>query len=405
MNYRFIQGWGHTTGVWAKESPLGLARGYGQSYGDSALNSVVRSPEINSTFVLDEVTGILTARSGASLGDILRKIIPLGWILPVIPGSSRVSIGGAIASDVHGKNHVSQGSFSEHVESLKLEIAGVIHTVLPREPLFRATCGGMGLTGTILEAAVRLKKLKRRGWSKKDTACGSLKELISKLEESQADFVNAWVDSSQLNRGVLTELHEANLSAASFLLPSAPLPWTCDVWNDLSLNLFNAAYFHFKKYVTASPVNLARELFPLEQRVGWNRLCGEQGIVQLHFVVPNALDLLAIFGRLSRNPLRPLLISLKKMGRANEQFLSFPMAGVAAALDFKNTPEARTLICELTDAILEFRGKVYLTKDSLLTESQFKKMYPDWSDFQRIRKEWGSAGLYTSQQSRRLGLD
>jgi FAD/FMN-containing dehydrogenase len=406
MKYSLIKSWGGHSRLLVEESCTGLARGNGQSYGDSSIHSEVRSLAVNNFFVLDESMGILKAQCGAMMGEILAALLPKGWILPVIPGSSLVTVGGAIASDVHGKNHFSHGTFSQHVASFKLQIAGDIHTVFPGDALFMATCGGMGLTGTILEASLRLKKLNSSGWSKKNTVYDSLEELVKELERSTASYTNAWIDGCHLNRGVLTEIEESQLPATKFSINPPAVPWCFDVWNELSQNLFNSAYYYQKKIIPdLFPVKLARELFPLERSLSWNNLCGEKGVLQIHFVVPLADQMLQVFRTLAAQPVHPLLISMKKFGPSNGYPLSFPMEGLAVALDFKNTSEARALIQKLTDDILDFKGRVYLTKDSLLTEDQFKRMYPDWEKFQQIRLEWGAREKYGSQQSRRLGLD
>jgi decaprenylphospho-beta-D-ribofuranose 2-oxidase len=406
MRLEWIKGWGNPNKELALAGRAGLARGNGQSYGDSALHTHVLKLQNNKGFYLNETTGVLVAQSGATLGEILAYLIPLGWTLPVVPGSSLVTIGGAVASDVHGKNHRSQGCFSEHLESLKIMIDDETLLVLPGSPLFQATCGGMGLTGVILEVRIKLMKMTQAGWIKRNACFERLEDLFQKLVDTKAPLVNGWVDSSRLSRGVISEVSQTEMAASRFTLPPAPIPWSFDVWSSQSQNLFNTLYFNAQKLHSGPRrVMLQDELFPLEKRLAWNNLCGDKGIVQLHFVVPEADNILQILHAISREKFRPLLISLKKFGPRNDQLLSFPMDGFGAAIDFKQTPEARNLVAWLIESIIQMKGRVYLTKDSLMTQKQFKRMYPEWEEFQQIRSLYGSLGKFSSRQSKRLGLD
>jgi decaprenylphospho-beta-D-ribofuranose 2-oxidase len=237
-----------------------------------------------------------------------------------------------------------------------------------------------------------------------------LEDLLGDLETRRKGHVNSWLDPISLKRSVTKVSVPTTVTAVPGTIVNRfmgqEIPWSVDLWGPQRWKMINWTYFQAQKlFAYPRRVSFSEVLFPLQQRLAWNHLSGDQGLMQLHFVVPDADSIEVILGQLRREAVRPLLVSLKKFGHCNHNYLSFPKEGFAAAIDFKNTSDARELVSRLLSILLELNGRVYLAKDSCLSESQFKAMYPRWEDLQRIRKELGTQGHIWSQLSRRLGLD
>jgi decaprenylphospho-beta-D-ribofuranose 2-oxidase len=404
-----------------RSGPPLIAHGMGRSYGDSALGPrVLQSDRLNLLLGFDPATGVLQCQAGVSLDELLRVFVPRGWFPWVTPGTKYVSVGGAIAADVHGKNHHSAGCFSESVESLDLMLAdGAVVTCSRGEhaELFRATCGGMGLTGIILRATLRLKPIRSARIVQTTYKARDLDELLERFEATRSlPYSVAWIDclsrGRALGRSVLDVgdfAPEGPLEAHAEPGLSVPLVPPVSPVNPLTNKAFNAfLYHHVLRRERRSLVHYESFFYPLDKILHWNRLYGKSGFTQHQCVIPAAagpkglrglLEAIAASGRGS------FLGVLKVMGEANANPLSFPLAGYTLALDYKLGPGLFAFLDELDARVLDLGGRVYLAKDVRLGEAAFKRMYPRWREFQELREKTGAKGRFASLQSRRLGLD
>lgn len=397
-----------------------IPRGLGRSYGDSSLNSIVlETSRLNHFIAFNHETGIISCQAGVSIREILNLVIPKGWFVPVTPGTGFVTLGGAIASDVHGKNHHIGGSFSQHVISFELlQGNGEKVTVTPfgMPDLFRATCGGMGLTGVILSATFQLIPIQSSFISQRTIRANSLEEVCELFEANAlSTYSVAWVDclakGKQMGRSLLM-LGEHSINGGLDLgsQPKKSLPSDMPNWflNPSSIKAFNFFYFH-KSIFSPQNIDLPYQpyFYPLDAINNWNRLYGKNGFIQYQFVVPKAVGvegLKRILDVISKSKKGSFLAVLKVFGKGNENYLSFPMEGYSLALDFKMEPGIIDLVKRLDSMVLEMGGRVYLAKDALMSEQMFKSTYPQWQIFEEVRAKYGAIGRFTSNQSRRLGL-
>lgn len=397
-----------------------IARGLGRSYGDSSLASkAVSTLHLNHFSAFDEVTGLLTCTSGMSLADILSVFVPKGWFLPVTPGTKYITIGGAIASDVHGKNHHIDGSFTDHVDSLK--IATVTGGVLEcsrnsHSELFHATCGGMGLTGVILEATFRLIPIESAYINETTIKAHNLREALALIDECQdARYSVAWIDclstGESLGRSLLMlGQHSAygKLDTGKTGRLSVPVDMPGFLLNQYSIQAFNALYYHrVRKNRSIRDAHYEPYFYPLDGIQQWNRLYGKKGFLQYQFVLPRAAGcegMTVILRKIAASKRGSFLAVLKAFGERNRNYLSFPIEGYTLALDFKRDPELFGLLDELDRVVLDYGGRLYLSKDARMSEEVFKKSYPEWEKFMDVRVAYGAEKLFNSMQSKRLGL-
>lgn len=403
---------GHKTGI--------TPRGLGRSYGDSALGPKVANTRYLDHFIsFDEITGLVTCQAGVSLDEVLRVFVPRGWFLPVTPGTKFITVGGAIACDVHGKNHHVEGTFADHVTHLKILVGdGQVLEASPSKnsDLFHATCGGMGLTGLILEASFLLKKISSSHIIETTYKCSNLDEVIARFEKTKdATYSVAWIDclatGNKLGRSLLMvgeHAAEGPLEAHRNKAISVPFDFPAFLMNKFTMSVFNWLYYNKalrKKHTRTIPYQPF--FYPLDVARDWNRLYGKPGFIQYQFVLPftsgveglrEVLNLIAESGKGS------MLAVLKIFGNENDNVLSFPTAGFTLALDFKVEDSVFPLLEKLDLAVLKYGGRLYLTKDSRMSELTFKKSYPRWEEFERTRAKYGVDGLFTSRQSQRLGL-
>lgn len=402
-----------------KSNEIVLPRGKGRSYGDSANSStVIESTYLDHFIKFDKLTGILTCEAGVSIREALQLIVPKGWFMPVTPGSSFVTIGGAIASDVHGKNHHLSGTFSEHLLSFDLMLGSGEITCVTKDnypDLFRATCGGMGLTGIILSARIQLKPIESSRIIQTTIKTNCLEEVCEQFEANYSSTYSvAWIDclakGKRFGRSLLIlgeHSQDGVLELKKQKSQNLPIDMPSSMLNHYSIKAFNALYYHrvFSKTKTEI-MSFEPYFYPLDAIGNWNRLYGKAGFVQYQFVLPKTIGV-----RGMRKILEVIVSSgigslavLKVFGRANENFLSFPAEGYTLALDFKMSEETVQLIKLLDSMVVEMGGRIYLTKDALMSEASFKKMYPQWDQFESIRAKYGAIGKFASSQSKRLGL-
>lgn len=397
----------------AKCTP-GVAHGLGRSYGDQALNPggyVWLMAGRDRLIAFDAASGVLICEAGVTLREIQRLFVPRGWALPVTPGTQLVTVGGAIANDVHGKNHHVMGSFGDHVVGLTLARTSgeTIECGRDIEPeWFAATIGGAGLTGVITTASLQLRPIPGALMDTESIPFASLAEFFALADRSEPEWEHtvAWIDCLSVaeGRGIFTRGNpaagNANRRSTSLQVPFvAPI----SLINPLSLRLFNSAYYSMKCWQAGrKKVHHEAFLYPLDGIAHWNRLYGPNGFYQYQSVVPRSAGLdatRAMLKVIACSGEGSFLAVLKTFGeRTAPGMLSFPMPGVTLALDFRNAGARTHRLFETLDAIVrEAGGRIYLAKDARMPRSLFEAGYPALSRFLAFR----DPGI-SSAMSRRL---
>ena len=398
--------------------------GNGRSYGDSALNDHMvqyDNPEISIEF--DQELGLVQVSAATQIGDLIDYILPFGWFPPVVPGTKFVTIGGAIAADIHGKNHHVDGCFSQHVISFDLMLPnGNIVRCSHQEnsDLFKATCGGMGLTGVILNATIKMIQVQSRFIEQISYKAQNIDELFSYFHRYDSNrYSVAWLDctskGNKLGRGVLITgefLKNGVLSGYNTDYHSRlNIPFFLPSWliNPFSLKIFNTLYYHLLGYNERKKivVELDKFFFPLDKLHNWNRLYGKNGFLQYQFVLPlknSKKGIKQILHKIASSGLGSPLAVLKLFGPQNDNYLSFPTKGYTLALDFKNQPSIFPLLDELDRIVLDLKGKIYLAKDARMTKEHFEYTYENLQTFSSLRQEYGMRKKLKSIQSQRLSL-
>jgi FAD/FMN-containing dehydrogenase len=396
--------------------PPAIVHGMGRSYGDGALGDHVLRPDRLDHFInADWDNGTIMAEAGVTLDDILKIGVPKGWFLPVTPGTKFVSIGGAIAADIHGKNHHQAGCFSEFVDEITLFIPdkGII-TCSPNHhtDLFHATCGGMGLTGMILSAKIRLKPIQSAYIRQTTIKARDLSQLIKLFEKhDHSPYTVAWIDCITGNgRGhFMMGDHIATGELTTHDDPKWTMPVDLPSWalNRFTVRAFNTLYYHRQiKRRKTTVVHYDPFFYPLDKIHHWNRLYGSPGFVQYQFVVPTDQTgfIQTVLDRFQASGCPSFLAVLKKLGPTNKNYLSFPMAGYTLALDLKPTDENLTILDELDDELIRAGGRVYLAKDARQSPATLRAGYPDLDKFQAVRKKYNLTDYFQSDLSRRLEI-
>lgn len=406
-------------GALAVAAPL-IARGLGRSYGDSALGArVLGTQHLDHFQAFDATTGLLRCEAGVTLDAILRTFVPRGWFLPVTPGTRFVTVGGAVASDVHGKNHHGDGTFSAHVRAIEILLGnGERVTASPTEhaDLFHATCGGMGLTGVILSVAVQLKPIVASDIIETTIKAPSLDAVLEAFDaHATTTYSVAWIDclarGMSLGRSLLM-LGEHATEGALAVQPAKALPVPIDMpaslLNHATVQAFNTLYYARARQARSTrSIPFEPFFYPLDAISGWNRLYGRPGFVQYQFVLPRTAGvsgLREVLEHIAQSGRGSFLAVLKVFGAANANLLSFPTEGYTLALDFKVEPAVFELLEVLDRIVLHHGGRLYLTKDARMSEATFKASYPRWPEFEAVRARWHAHGTFASAQSIRLGL-
>ncbi|WP_229665396.1 FAD-binding oxidoreductase [Paracoccus acridae] len=408
-----------------------IARGNGRAYGDAAigLRLTLGALGLDRMKGFDPQTGRLTVEAGVLLSDILASFVPRGFFPPVVPGTKQVTVGGMIASDVHGKNHHRDGSFGDHVERLTLVLpSGETVTCGPdiNPDLFRATVGGMGLTGVITEATFRMKPVET-GWIRQQTVVADdLAGALRALDDSDAaTYSVAWIDGlsrgARLGRSLIFVGEHATRQEVAAELPDAdPLPLApagrlgvpfdlpALTLNKASVAAFNEAYFRRGAQKSGKPflTHWNPYFFPLDGVDRWNRIYGRRGFLQHQCVVPPATAhaaLSEILDRITRSGKASFLAVLKKMG-AGGSLMSFPMPGYTLALDLRVTDDTFALLDEIDRIVVAAGGRLYLAKDARQSRQTFEAGYPNFGRFNDIRSALGARGHLASHLSSRLGI-
>jgi decaprenylphospho-beta-D-ribofuranose 2-oxidase len=401
-----------------------IARGAGRSYGDAALNAgghVVDLQALRFIGPIDPDTGLVTVGAGATIGALVARSVPLGWMLPVVPGTSHVTIGGAIASDVHGKNHRTRGSFAASVVCMGLVTGDGPRIVDPDlDPeLFWATTGGMGLTGIITAATLRLVPLPTPWFDTVTWKTSVLGETLRMLDRTEHEHAIAWIDPcapiDRIGRGVVTSGQQASGDVTG---PLARRPHSRQ--NDASswpavavMRPATARVTSFAMRMKSPPGPIERIahlddfLFPFDRLSGWNRLFGPRGLIQWQGVIPRGSEeaLLELLAAYRRHSAVSTMVSLKRFGQPNQGPLSFPIEGWTVAMDLPAASADLGPLLERLDAItVAAGGRVYLAKDSRLRPQTLQAMYPRLDEWRDARRRADPGGLMCSDLARRLWL-
>jgi decaprenylphospho-beta-D-ribofuranose 2-oxidase len=412
-----------------------IPRGLGRSYNNAAQSGgglVISTSKLNRIISLDPAAGTVVAEAGVSLEQLMVAGLPHGWFVPVSPGTRQVTVGGAIAADVHGKNHHLAGSFASHVSSFDILFPGgeqgTPHTVTPGgDPeLFWATAGGMGLTGFITRAVIQLKRVESSLVRVDTVKTGDIDETMAVLAEhdQKYGYTVAWTDDlatgKHLGRSVITSGDFAALSDLSGSQRADPLAFDPrarlaaprafppGLMNRHSIKLASAAWYAKAPRRREGELQTISQFFhPLDGIRNWNRVYGPGGFRQYQYVVP--FDAEAAVRRslemVSAHPAPSFVTVLKRFGQADPGLLSFPAPGWTLALDFPaRTPGLGPLLDRLDQLVIAGGGRVYLAKDSRVSPAALAQMYPRLAEFREFRAAVDPGGILASDLSRRLGL-
>lgn len=400
-----------------------IARGLGRCYGDSALSKlVIDTTKFNHFLEFDEKSGVLTCEAGVSLEEILETFIPKGWFLPVTPGTKFVTIGGAIASDVHGKNHHVSGSISSHIgffDLLKADGTVVGCSKNENGDLFDATFGGMGLTGVVLRASIKLIRIETSYIVQNTVKAKNLREIMD-LFESSVDYTYsvAWIDclakGNSLGRSILMrgehakadEVTGPKLKVENKKKLNIPFEFPSFVLNRFTVKAFNELYYGKAPKNKTDIVDYDTFFYPLDSMLNWNRIYGKRGFTQYQFVLPKEGSyegLEKILKAISQSGQGSFLAVLKLFGK-QDGMLNFPKEGYTLALDFPITDKLFPLLDKLDAIVKEFGGRLYLTKDVRMTKEMFESGYSRLPEFKIIKEMYDPNNRFSSLQSKRVGF-
>src|SRR5580704_4422944 len=411
-----------------------VARGLGRSYGDAAQNAggaVLDATWLDAIHQVDLASGVITVGAGVSLQTLMERLVPLGWFVPVTPGTRLVTVGGAIAADIHGKNHHVDGGFCSHVLEMTLVTPTGTAAVSPASDhdLFWATAGGMGLTGVITRATIQMTPVETSYLLVDTQRAPELDTVMDKMLTGDADYRYsvAWIDcqstGSRLGRSVLTRGDHARLEdlpdrlrlapdrARAFVprtLARVPITPPSGLLNPLTVGAFNEFWFRkAPRHQVAKPHHMTGFFHPLDGVSGWNRLYGGRGFLQYQFVVPDRHGEIVrrVIERLSALRLASFLAVLKRFGPGDPGPLSFPIAGWTLALDIPvGFDRLDVLLDELDQEVAAAGGRIYLAKDSRVSRAAFRAMYPRVDEWLAVRARVDPDGVLQSDLGRRLGL-
>lgn len=405
-----------------------VPRGLGRSYGDATLQpqGVIRTERLDHFISFDEQSGVVHLQAGVSLKDLMAFSIPRGFIPPVLPGTRHVTVAGAFACNVHGKNHFRDGDFAEHVRSIRLLTAdGNVLECSPSEhgDLFWATAGGMGMTGIIEEITIALKPIESTSLKTTSYRVNSIEDMVAAFEgyRDVSDYMVGWIDhmakDDDIGRGVFEAASHINVEEGGepcqkyvpakkrFSVPCFMPPF---ILNRYSMAIYNK--LRFKKYDIARKSEIAgfNDFFhPLDSIGNWYKLYGKRGFFQYQCLIPESPDVVdhlhSFLSMLHKHRMFSYLAVIK-YHREGKGMLTFPLRGYSIALDFPNTAHVRKLIPQINDWISEHGGRVYLAKDALLNAQQFHHMYNvKAQNWQTVLRDIDPNARFASLMSERLG--
>jgi len=411
----------------AAEKKDWIPRGNGRCYGDASLApTVITTTKLNRFISFDTLNGILDCESGVTLDQVLEVIVPKGWFLPVTPGTKLITIGGAVGSDVHGKNHHVDGSFSNHIVDMDVILPGgelIVCSPDAHADLFWATCGGMGLTGLISRVKFRLKKIETSYIRQKQIKAANLDEIIRLFEEyKDYTYSVAWIDCLKKGKGFgrsilmlgehaqLSDLTPAQqqqpLKVVNKTLFRFPMYLPSIFLNKLSIGIFN---FLFYRKNTRKEINNVVPyepfFYPLDVIDEWNKMYGRKGFVQYQFVLPlNQKEGLAnILHRITERGFASFLAVLKVFGK-QDTMIGFPMEGFTLALDIPIRNGLFEFLDEMDKLVLEYGGRIYLSKDARMKAHTFQQSYPRLQEFKQTIQKYNGQQVVHSLLSDRLQL-
>jgi FAD/FMN-containing dehydrogenase len=404
-----------------------IPRGNGRCYGDASLADVTISTlKYDNVLSFDTANGIFECQSGLMLDQVLEVIVPAGWFLPVTPGTKFITIGGAVASDVHGKNHHVDGSFSHHVEEMDVLTGSgerVTCSRMHNADLFEATCGGMGLTGVITRVKFRLKKIETSYIKQKQIKAENLEEVISLFEQyKNYTYSVAWIDclkrGKQFGRSILMLGEHAGMEDLSSKQKTNPLtvpgkkkitfPFNLPSWalNALTVKAFNFLFYtkNVKKEIN-NVVSYEPFFYPLDVVLHWNRMYGKKGFVQYQFVLPLEAKqgLIDILQSITEAGMGSFLTVLKVFGK-QDSIISFPKEGYTLAMDFAVRDGLMEFLDKLDEIVLKNGGRLYMSKDARMKPAALEMGYPKLEEFKSIIKKYNGQNKFCSLQSDRLLL-
>jgi FAD/FMN-containing dehydrogenase len=383
-----------------------LAYGKGRSYGDSCLahsDHILCMSDMDRIISFNQNTGVIHAQAGLSIDKLISIVLPRGWFIPVTPGTKYVTLGGAVANDIHGKNHHMVGTFGRYIKKIILYRSheGVIEcSSIYRPELFKATISGLGLTGIILSVEFRLEKIKSNAIDQRTESFASLDEYfeLSKLHDPKNEYAVAWIDciakGKNFGRGhYMTGKHskEGSLDVIEDRKLHVPFDIPFSLVNSSSLRIFNEIYFHkqFKK-ISYESIDYNKFFYPLDSIGHWNRIYGRNGFQQYQCVIPKSDQktvLKNLMKEISKSNTGSFLAVLKSFGKLKSPgLISFPMEGITLALDFpQKYIEDKKLFDRLDSLVHEVGGRLYPAKDAHMSKQHFKKAYPAWIELEKIR--------------------
>jgi len=412
------------------EQPSFISYGLGRSYGDASLNSrggVVRHTRLNRFLAFDAQAGVLECEAGVSLAEIIHYFLPRGFFLPVTPGTKFVTVGGAIAADVHGKNHHQDGTFGNFVldfQLLKSDGEQLSCSSNNNSEVFWATLGGMGLTGVILSARIKLRPV-TSAWVLVDyQKATNLEDALGRMTESDVryQYSVAWIDclatGRHTGRAILMRGNHASanelpakirrpLAEPSHARWTVPFSFPSLALNSITVGTFNCLYYGSHRNSARQLVDFEKFFYPLDAIYHWNRMYGRRGFVQYQVALPleGGLEgLKELLTRLARSRRASFLAVLKRFGKSDPGLLSFPIEGYTLALDLPVASGLIPLLHELDRMVLNYGGRIYLAKDAVMTSQTFAAMYPNLGKFRAIKSKLDPHGLLSSSQARRLGI-
>ena len=408
-----------------------IARGLGRSYGDPAIENsggaVVLFERLNRILGIDEENAIIHCEAGVSFAGLVDTFLPRGYFVPVTPGTKFVTVGGAIAHDVHGKNHQKDGTFGQAVTEIELMLpSGEVLICTPdgeNSDVFWATVGGAGLTGMILSAKFRMQRVET-GYFKVDyQKTKNLRELMDVIDATHNDYQYsvAWVDciahNGSLGRSVLMQGNHLPLSELPSNiknpldtrvkhLATVPFDMPQFLLNSHSMKLFNAAYYRMSSSKQGAVVDWDSYFYPLDTLHHWHRLYGRRGFLQYQFTIPveHRDGMIAMLEEVSQRGNASFLAVFKKFGAASRGLLSYPSPGYFITLDFPIRDGLVPWLHELDEKLLGYGARLYLAKDAVMKPETFRAMYPRLEEFQEIRRRLDPDGRLASRQARRLGI-
>jgi FAD/FMN-containing dehydrogenase len=405
-----------------------LARGLGRSYGDASLNEesgVLLCEKLDRFLDFDAASGVLHTEGGASFSEILETFVPRGWFLPVTPGTKFVTLGGAIACDVHGKNHHRDGCLSNFIEEIELLLASGEVRLCSRAQnpdAFWATVGGLGLTGIILSARLRLQPIESSSIAARYKRTQNLDETLDEFtRDANVKYSVAWIDclarGHQLGRSVVIRGEHAsthdlppNIEPLSFQSPrqkTVPINFPDAALNPLSVRAFNALYYAAHPDREKVLVPFEPFFWPLDAVGHWNRIYGARGFIQYQCVLPfesSRNGLVKLLEKISDSGLASFLAVLKTFGPESAAPLGFPFPGHTLALDIPSSEGIRDFAAALDEIVLNHGGRVYLAKDATLDAESVRTMYPRLEKWERTRSELDPHHRFQSSLSRRLRI-